>query len=242
MEFNEKTPSHDRTRFRYIMGLIAPAIAWPTLFLPVHFALTGQFLAFTLLYFADSRATKMGWVPQWYSTYRFVLTFIVGSAILVSLIFRAKIDDVGENMTERLVKGMHQRGASEEKFTEKWVKLEQADKEKAKKEAEEKKKQEKKDKKEKTKKGDEESKDRTEEKPKDDEESFGDDKSGDGEDNGGEKKDKDDASKDDGKDDQGDKDSGDDKAKGDEKKGAVDGDSSSKKKSSKGDDKSKGKK
>ncbi|KJR84236.1 uncharacterized protein SPSK_09109 [Sporothrix schenckii 1099-18] len=245
MEFNEKTPSHDRTRFRYAMGVLAPAIAWPTLLLPVHFALTGQFFAFTLLYFADSRATKMGWVPPWYSTYRFVLTFVVGSAILVSLIFRAKIDDVGENMTERLAKGMHQRGTGAEDYSEKWAKLEQADKEKAKKEEEERKKQEKKAKKDKKKKGGEEGEDKAQEKTKDGEESSDEGDEGDGNGDGDEKED-DDANNGDGKDSSDDKpedgNNADDKTKGDEKKGAVDGDSSSKKKSAKGDEESKSKK
>lgn len=153
MEYNEKTPNPERTRFRYALGVLAPVLAWPTLIMPVHFALTSQFLAFSVMYFADSRATALGWAPQWYGTYRFVLTFIVGSSILVSLIFRAKIDDAGENMSARLEKGMHQRGQAEEEFTEKWSKLEQEDIEKAKKEAEEKKKQEAKDKKQKKDKG-----------------------------------------------------------------------------------------
>ncbi|CAK7274511.1 hypothetical protein SEPCBS119000_006208 [Sporothrix epigloea] len=154
MEYAEKTPNPERTRFRYGLGVLAPVMAWPTLIMPVHFALTSQFLAFSVMYFADSRATALGWAPQWYGTYRFVLTAIVGSAILVSLIFRAKIDDVGENMSERVERGMHQRGQAEEQFTEKWSKLEQKDIEKAKKEAEEKKKQEAKEKKEKKEKKD----------------------------------------------------------------------------------------
>lgn len=59
--------------------------------LPVQFALTAQFLAFVFMYFADARATTRGWAPQWYGTYRFVLTFIVGSALLISLIGREKV-------------------------------------------------------------------------------------------------------------------------------------------------------
>lgn len=34
-----------------------------------------------------------GWAPAWYSTYRFVLTFIVGASIVVSLIGRGQIAD-----------------------------------------------------------------------------------------------------------------------------------------------------
>ena len=38
-------------------GVIAPAVAWPTIFMPVEYALITQFTAFTFLYFADARAT-----------------------------------------------------------------------------------------------------------------------------------------------------------------------------------------
>lgn len=34
-----------------------------------------------------------GWAPHWYSTYRFVLTFIVGASIVASLIGRGQIAD-----------------------------------------------------------------------------------------------------------------------------------------------------
>ena len=78
---------------RYAIGLIAPAIAWPTTLLPVEYALIAQFLAFNYLYFADARATVKGWCPPWYSTYRFVLTFVVGASIVVSLIGRGQIAD-----------------------------------------------------------------------------------------------------------------------------------------------------
>ncbi len=61
--------------------------------LPVEYALIAQFLAFNFLYFADARATVRGWAPAWYTTYRFVLTFIVGASIVVSLIGRGQIAD-----------------------------------------------------------------------------------------------------------------------------------------------------
>ncbi|KAI9880557.1 MAG: hypothetical protein M1830_002256 [Pleopsidium flavum] len=78
---------------RYAIGVVAPAIAWPTMLLPVEYALIAQFLAFNFLYFADARATVRGWAPAWYTTYRFVLTFIVGASIVVSLIGRGQIAD-----------------------------------------------------------------------------------------------------------------------------------------------------
>lgn len=68
-------------------------MAWPTLLLPVEYALIAQFSAFTFLYFADARAVVRGWAPSWYSTYRFVLTFIVGASIVISLIGRGQIAD-----------------------------------------------------------------------------------------------------------------------------------------------------
>ena len=61
--------------------------------LPIEIGLIGQFLAFTLLYFTDARASTLGWAPSWYSTYRFVLTFIVGASIVLSLIGRGQIAD-----------------------------------------------------------------------------------------------------------------------------------------------------
>jgi hypothetical protein len=72
-------------------GVVAPAVAWPTIFMPVEYALITQFLAFNFLYFADARATVRGWFPPWYSTYRFVLTFLVGASIVVSLVGRGQI-------------------------------------------------------------------------------------------------------------------------------------------------------
>ncbi|KAI9800701.1 MAG: hypothetical protein M1825_004023 [Sarcosagium campestre] len=78
---------------RYAVGVIAPAIAWPTIMFPVEYALITQFFAFNLLYFADARATVRGWFPAWYSTYRFVLTFVVGASIVLTLIGRGQIAD-----------------------------------------------------------------------------------------------------------------------------------------------------
>ncbi len=78
---------------RYMIGVLAPAVAWPTIFLPVEYALIAQFLAFNMLYYTDARATVRGWTPSWYGTYRFVLTFVVGASIVLSLIGRGQIQD-----------------------------------------------------------------------------------------------------------------------------------------------------
>jgi hypothetical protein len=72
-------------------GVIAPAVAWPTIYMPIEYALITQFIAFNFLYFADARATVRGWFPPWYSTYRFVLTFLVGASIVFSLVGRGQI-------------------------------------------------------------------------------------------------------------------------------------------------------
>jgi hypothetical protein len=76
------------------MGIVATAVAWPTLLLPVEVGLITQFLAFTFLYYNDARAATNGWAPSWYGTYRFVLTFIVGASIVASLIGRGQIADL----------------------------------------------------------------------------------------------------------------------------------------------------
>lgn len=59
----------------------------------VEHALITQFCAFTVLYYVDTRATYRGWTPPWYAIYRFVLTFIVGASIVVSLIGRGEVSD-----------------------------------------------------------------------------------------------------------------------------------------------------
>ncbi|KAJ6149450.1 hypothetical protein N7471_000649, partial [Penicillium samsonianum] len=76
---------------RYAAGVIAPAVAWPTLLFPVEYALISQFLAFTFLYYNDARAAAAGRAPHWYGMYRFVLTFVVGASIVATLIGREQI-------------------------------------------------------------------------------------------------------------------------------------------------------
>ncbi|KAL4958395.1 hypothetical protein BDW69DRAFT_153957 [Aspergillus filifer] len=79
---------------RYAAGIVAPAVAWPTLLLPVEHALITQFLAFTFLYYNDARASVKGLAPHWYSMYRFVLTFIVGASIVATLVGREQISGI----------------------------------------------------------------------------------------------------------------------------------------------------
>lgn len=76
-----------------MIGVLSTAVAWPTILLPVEYALITQFLAFNFLYYTDTRAKTRGWAPPWYGVYRFVLTFVVGASIVVSLIGRGQIAD-----------------------------------------------------------------------------------------------------------------------------------------------------
>lgn len=76
---------------RYATGVLATAVAWPTLLLPVDKALISQFLAFTFLYYNDARSASRGLAPSWYGMYRFVLTFVVGASIVASLVGRERI-------------------------------------------------------------------------------------------------------------------------------------------------------
>ncbi|KAM7185555.1 Protein of unknown function (DUF3429) domain containing protein [Naviculisporaceae sp. PSN 640] len=142
LEYAEKHPSPKRTRFRYGMGVVAPMLAWPTIFMPVEWALITQFLSFTGLYLADLRATSRGWTPVWYSNYRFVLTAIVGAAIFLSLVGRAK---VGQGHTRLSADDLRERFDLDEKEdSHDWEKEEEEERQriKKKKEEEQKKKQE----------------------------------------------------------------------------------------------------
>lgn len=70
---------------RYALGVMPLVLGWPTLLLAPQMALIAQWAAFVAVWFADLRATSAGWVPQWYSTYRFWLTLGVGSSIIATL-------------------------------------------------------------------------------------------------------------------------------------------------------------
>ncbi|KAF9772231.1 hypothetical protein IL306_010071 [Fusarium sp. DS 682] len=166
LEYAENAPLRDRTRFRYGMGLAASIVAWPTLMLPVEYALTSQFMAFIALYFADARAATKGWAPRWYGSYRFLLTAMVGLSIFISLIGRAKIKQ-GDAITAKGLSDNFSRSGIADHNTN-WEKLEAEEKarrrkqkeeeEKKAKEAEKKKKEEEKKGKKKDGKGDDKAK------------------------------------------------------------------------------------
>lgn len=139
LEYAEKQPLRERTRFRYGMGLAASVVAWPTVMLPVEYALTTQFMAFVALYFADSRAATKGWAPRWYGSYRFLLTAMVGLAIFISLIGRAKIKQGDAITAQGLSNNFSRTGIADHETN--WEKLEEEEKQRRrKKEAEEEKK------------------------------------------------------------------------------------------------------
>ncbi|KAK0869053.1 hypothetical protein LTS02_003253 [Friedmanniomyces endolithicus] len=103
-------PLHDRHH------LHRPRLAHPPA--PAEYALISQFLIFNFLYYADARACKRGWTPPWYTVYRFVLTFIVGGSIVVSLIGRGhiadKIEAAGSTPADRIRALRDSQGQSRE--------------------------------------------------------------------------------------------------------------------------------
>ncbi|KAI1388183.1 uncharacterized protein F4822DRAFT_428806 [Hypoxylon trugodes] len=163
MEYAEKIPNRERMRFRYGLGVLAPIVAWPTLLMPMDFALTSQFAAFVMLYFADSRAATRAWAPSWYGIYRFVLTAIVGAAIVITLIGRMKVGDAKPRLSGLNEKVHDHR--REESYSKKWEELEEQEREQIQKEKEEAEKK----KKEEEKKAKEEAKKKSSEKDKNDE-------------------------------------------------------------------------
>ncbi|TKY88248.1 hypothetical protein EX895_002958 [Sporisorium graminicola] len=70
---------------RYAMGVLPLVLGWPTMLLAPQMALIAQWASFVAVWFIDLRATSAGWVPKWYSTYRFWLTFAVGTSIIATL-------------------------------------------------------------------------------------------------------------------------------------------------------------
>lgn len=70
---------------RYAMGVLPLVLGWPTFLLAPQMALIGQWASFVAVWFMDLRATTAGWVPKWYSTYRFWLTLAVGTSIIATL-------------------------------------------------------------------------------------------------------------------------------------------------------------
>ncbi|KAG9014030.1 hypothetical protein FRB94_000227 [Tulasnella sp. JGI-2019a] len=70
---------------RLALGVAPVVFAWTTLTLDPSMALITQWAGFTGLWYADMRATALGWTPVWYSQYRFYLSILIGTCILVTL-------------------------------------------------------------------------------------------------------------------------------------------------------------
>ncbi|KAH9818665.1 hypothetical protein DFH28DRAFT_1080582 [Melampsora americana] len=96
---------------RYLLGTLPVLLAWPTLLLPGQLALASQWAAFTIVWYTDMIATGKGWTPKWYSTYRFGLTAIVGSSIIITLASTNywAIDDTGYSSTSRKLQVIRER-------------------------------------------------------------------------------------------------------------------------------------
>ncbi|KAF7306021.1 hypothetical protein HMN09_00756700 [Mycena chlorophos] len=70
---------------RLALGAVPVLVAWPTLALDPTMALAAQWAGFTALWWADLKATSLGWTPKWYAQYRFYLSILAGACILGSL-------------------------------------------------------------------------------------------------------------------------------------------------------------
>ncbi|KAF7779000.1 hypothetical protein Agabi119p4_3345 [Agaricus bisporus var. burnettii] len=71
---------------RLALGTAPMLLAWSTLGgMQPTMALVVQWVGFTGLWYADSKATMAGWTPKWYSQYRFYLSILVGVCIIGSL-------------------------------------------------------------------------------------------------------------------------------------------------------------
>ncbi|KAM0792609.1 hypothetical protein ACM66B_005270 [Microbotryomycetes sp. NB124-2] len=70
---------------RYVLGIVPCVVGWGSLLLAPQYALLTQWAGFFGAWYIDQQATVRGLTPKWYSTYRFWLTALVGSSILLTL-------------------------------------------------------------------------------------------------------------------------------------------------------------
>ncbi|KAL6301612.1 hypothetical protein BKA93DRAFT_751827 [Sparassis latifolia] len=70
---------------RLLLGAAPVVFGWSTLALPPMEALIAQWVGYTAVWWADSKATAAGWAPRWFSQYRFYLSILVGTCIISSL-------------------------------------------------------------------------------------------------------------------------------------------------------------
>lgn len=86
LEFAGYGGNHGNERF--VLG-VAPFVAgWASLALSPSLALglVAQWFSWVGAWYLDLKATKWGWTPPWYSTYRFWLTSVVGISLFGTLI------------------------------------------------------------------------------------------------------------------------------------------------------------
>jgi len=70
---------------RLALGVAPVAFAWSTLALDPTIALVAQWAGFTSMWYADMRVTGAGWTPVWFSQYRFYLSVLIGTCIILTL-------------------------------------------------------------------------------------------------------------------------------------------------------------
>ncbi|KAJ4381864.1 hypothetical protein N0V86_003231 [Didymella sp. IMI 355093] len=103
---------------RYAIGVFAPMAGWSATMMPIEYALITQFMSFVGLYFIDTRAALKGWTPPWYREYRFILTFIVGASIVITLIGRGEVSSKVGRMPGAVDRIKALREGSEEQLAE----------------------------------------------------------------------------------------------------------------------------
>ncbi|CED84865.1 mitochondrial 50s ribosomal protein l3 [Phaffia rhodozyma] len=71
---------------RLFVGVLPIAYAWPTLYIAnPAVALTAQWGGFLVSWIVDRWTAGQGWTPRWFATYRFYLTLVVGSSLILTL-------------------------------------------------------------------------------------------------------------------------------------------------------------
>lgn len=84
------------------------------------------------MYYNDARSAVTGAAPYWYGMYRFVLTFVVGASIVVSLIGRQQIAvslDAEHTITEKISALLFLKKKEEEEAEERLKAEKEADEE-----------------------------------------------------------------------------------------------------------------
>ncbi|KAK4702575.1 hypothetical protein P7C70_g3643, partial [Phenoliferia sp. Uapishka_3] len=93
---------------RYLLGIAPVMVGWGSLLIPgTQVALIAQWVGFNAMWFVDQKATNHGWAPKWYSTYRFGLTAVVGSAILLSLAGSSYYGPEARDLASKTQKALH---------------------------------------------------------------------------------------------------------------------------------------